>query len=166
MRILIEGQTPQPQRATSPLRREVTPTKPVAVAVERKLVYLAAPYTHPDKAVQQARFHAINKVAAYLMNELGLFVFSPISHSHPIAEDGDIPTTWEFWKPYDEAILQSCGRMVVLMLPGWEDSKGVSAEREIAQKMGIDIAYLKPEAVLKETILNCVFADLRNPALN
>ena len=73
----------------------------------KTLVYLATPYTHPDPAVMEARFLAVNRVAARLMGE-GLHIFSPISHTRPIAIAGDLQHDWEFWKQYDEAILSAC----------------------------------------------------------
>ncbi len=158
MLVLLEGVPPTPKKFVPAKPRweadkctQLEPTRktiPVTCGVEKRLVYLAAPYTHRCKMTQQMRFHAINIVAAYLMKELGLFIFSPISHSHPIAEDGEIPTTWEFWRPYDEEILRCCGRMIVLTLPGWEESKGVQAEIEIATKLGIDISYLDPRGLV------------------
>lgn len=153
MNALIEGVPPKPKKLV-PLRWQGDaklsgePPKQTTCGTDKRLVYLAAPYTHPDKFTKVMRFHIINKVAAYLMSELGLFIFSPISHSHPIAEDGDIPTTWEFWRPYDEEILRCCGRMVVLTLPGWEESKGVQAEIELATKMGVSISYLDPRGLV------------------
>jgi hypothetical protein len=49
--------------------------------------------------------------------------FSPISHTHPIALEGDLPLGWEYWKAYDEKMLSICDEMVVLMLPGWESQR-------------------------------------------
>ena len=109
--------------------------------VERSLVYLAVPYSHPDPAIRQQRFEAVNVVAAKLMLE-GLHIFSPISHTHPIALAGDLPTGFDFWEQYDRAILETCRQVLVLMLDGWKESKGVTAEIAMAQKIGIPVDYL------------------------
>jgi len=45
-----------------------------------KKIYLSTPYTHKQQSVEQARFDAVNIIAANLMKQ-GYFVFSPISHS-------------------------------------------------------------------------------------
>lgn len=111
----------------------------------RGLVYLACPYSHPDMAVRLARFQTVNDVAAQLMNE-GEFIFSPISHTHPIALAGNLPTGWDFWSEYDRAVLLCCKKMVVLMLPGWDESMGVAAEIVIAQDLGIPIEYRDVES--------------------
>lgn len=105
------------------------------------LIYLAAPYSHPDPAVMDRRFHEINAVAAQLMQS-GEFIFSPISHTHPIAMAGGLPTGWDFWEKYDRAILSACCEVRVLMLDGWRESRGVTAEIAIAIKLGLPVTYI------------------------
>ena len=100
------------------------------------LIYLAAPYSDPDPAVRLVRFEKINVAASYLMRR-GLHVFSPISHSHPIALAGGLPTGWDFWEEYDTAILSTCRAFVVLMLPGWDKSTGVGGETRVARRLNI-----------------------------
>lgn len=109
------------------------------------LSYLAAPYTHKEHYMMVARFLAINQVAAKLMSE-GNYIFSPISHTHPIAEAGTngrpLPRGWEFWSGYDHVMIRACKRIIVLKLPGWEESTGVQAEIHIGIKMGLNIEYI------------------------
>lgn len=111
--------------------------------MKAELVYLACPYTHKEHYMMVARHLLVNKVAARLM-AAGHYVFSPISHTHPIAEaaDGNLPRGWDFWEGYDRRILSCCNRIAVLRLPGWETSTGVQAEIKIGQEMGIPIDYL------------------------
>lgn len=108
-----------------------------------KLTYLACPYSHRFSWVMQERFEAVNKAAAKLMHS-GEYVFSPISHTHPIALAGDMPRGWEYWEPYDRTILAACGKVIVLRLQGWTESKGVAGEIAIAEEMGIPIEYIDP----------------------
>jgi len=112
--------------------------------MKKPLVYLATPYTHPDKEVQQARFEAVNKAASKLMLK-GLKIFSPISHTHPIAAAGEMPTGWEFWRDFDFAYLSHCYKIIVLKLEGWEQSVGVTAEIAMAKELGLEIEYMEPE---------------------
>lgn len=109
----------------------------------RKLVYLAVPYSHPDPAVREARFQAANRTAAKLM-AAGDFVFSPISHTHPIALAGGLPLGWDYWEQYDRAVLACCYRFIILKLDGWMTSKGVKAESSIAEELGIEIETIDP----------------------
>lgn len=112
--------------------------------MKKPLVYLAVPYTHPDKAVQQARFEAVNKMASRLMMQ-GLKIFSPISHTHPIAMAGEMPTGWEFWRDFDFAYLTHCYKLMVYKLEGWDRSTGVTAEIKMATELGLEIEYIEPE---------------------
>lgn len=109
----------------------------------KTLIYLAVPYSHPDPAVRLARFETVNKHAATMMQN-GLHIFSPISHTHPIALAGSLPLGWEFWRAYDRAILQVCSKLVVLCLDGWHESKGVKGEIEIADELGIPVEFIDP----------------------
>lgn len=105
------------------------------------LIYLATPYSSPDPEIQEERFLAVNRVAAKLMSQ-GLHIYSPISHTHPIANAGDLPRGWDYWEQYDRAVLAACVGMMVFCQDGWRQSKGVSAEIEIAHEMGLPVQYI------------------------
>ncbi len=107
------------------------------------LVYLATPYSHPDRQVRLQRFHKVNLMAAKLMAK-GLMIFSPISHTHPIAEADGLPLDWEFWSTYDRAMLAACSAMIVYRQPGWEESVGVQAEITLARELGLPIMFCDP----------------------
>lgn len=107
----------------------------------RRLTYLACPYSHPDREVRVQRFIAVNRVAGILM-QLGHLVFSPISHTHPIAEECALPLGWEFWRDFDTAYLAASGMVVVLCIDGWRESVGVTAELEIARVMGLPVQFV------------------------
>lgn len=110
--------------------------------MKNKLIYLACPYSHADHAVMVDRWNSVNKVAAKLMSD-GHYIFSPISHTHPIAEHG-LPRGWEYWKGYDRRMIESCDEIIVLKLDGWEASTGVQAEIEIGKELGIPVSYIDP----------------------
>src|SRR6185503_15575740 len=107
----------------------------------RHLTYLACPYSHPDREVRVARFEAVNRIAGELMRR-GLKIFSPISHTHPIAEATDLPLGWDYWHEYDHAFLSASKKLIVLMLDGWRELTGVTGEIEIARNLGIEIEYM------------------------
>ena len=90
----------------------------------------------------ELRFQLAASHAAELMRQ-GRKVYSPISHTHPIAQYG-LPKGWDFWEQYDRAILSRCTEVIVLMLHGWKESKGVTAEIEIAKELGLPVSYLEP----------------------
>lgn len=105
------------------------------------LIYLATPYSHEDPVIRQQRFEIVNRVAASLMSD-GNYIFSPISHTHPIALAGDLPTCWDYWEQYGRVMLSACVSLYVLCQPGWKESKGVTAEIVIAEEMGLPIEYI------------------------
>ena len=105
------------------------------------MIYIASPYSHPDVVIREQRFRAVCRAAAKLMSE-GAIVFSPIAHSHPIATIGNCrPLDLEFWLRQDRAFMDTCDSMIVLMLPGWRESKGVQYEIEYMTKAGKPVRY-------------------------
>ena len=110
---------------------------------EKTLVYLATPYSDPDPTVRQERFEVVNVVAARLMRD-GVHIFSPISHTHPIAIAGDLPKGWDFWETYNRAILAACCKVIIVRQVGWEKSVGVGNEIRIAGEINIPVEYIDP----------------------
>ena len=105
-------------------------------------IYLACPYSHKLESMRELRFYIANQEAARLMAE-GYIVFSPISHSHPIAVQCALPKDYEFWKQFDEALIGWCDEVHVICIAGWEESDGVAREIEYAKKQGKPIKYIK-----------------------
>ena len=94
-----------------------------------KKIYLACAYTHPVKGVMEARFLRINQIAGDLMRQ-GYMVFSPISHTHPIAVACDLPRGIDFWQSYDETFIDWADELWVYS--GFDYSHSVGVKREIA----------------------------------
>lgn len=111
-------------------------------ATEKPLIYLASPFTHPDKDVERERFEAVAKCAARLMGE-GELVFCPVTHSYPMHVLGGLCGTFEFWREWNLTILRRCDVLRVLQLDGWIESRGVRGEIEEAQLRGMPIQYLE-----------------------
>lgn len=102
-------------------------------------IYLAIAYS----GMEQLSFQTANRVAGRLMND-GHIVFSPISHTHPIAVECKLPGGWDYWRKFDEAFLSWCDCVYVVRLDGWERSKGVAAECAIARDMSKPVVYVDP----------------------
>lgn len=116
----------------------------------RGLAYLAGPYTHPDPSVMEQRFTRMNHFAARLI-EAGWPVFSPITHSHPIAlHMPPEENNWATWIAQDYAILEKCSRVFCLMADGWRESQGVSGELDFCRRNEIPIVYLEDVDELTE----------------
>jgi hypothetical protein len=107
------------------------------------MIYLATPYTHPDHSVMQNRFEMACSVAGKLMRE-GHIVFSPIAHTHPIAVRCELPRDWGFWHKYDAEFIEACDEVWVVRMDGWDVSRGVLAEIDIAKDFGKPVKYIDP----------------------
>lgn len=120
-----------------------------------KLYYLASPFSHELDSVREARFETAVYVTDRLL-KLGVNVFSPIVHSHPI----DCRTgkkDWQFWAPLDHSILSRCDELLVLLTPGWYESVGVADEVRWATELGIpisivDVTECRPQAMSRKLI--------------
>lgn len=106
------------------------------------MTYLAIPYTwNPDKA-----FEIANKVAAQLMSE-GVVVFSPISHSHNIADhlSPELRIDQEFWMYQDLPFIRKCDQVMIVRISGDDnliaESKGVQREIQEAKEWVVPITY-------------------------
>lgn len=112
------------------------------VVVNEGLTYIAQPYSHDDPAMREWRYQQALKAAAKLMLQ-GRTVFSPIAHTHPIERETG-KQSHEFWLLQDIAVLRHAAKLVVLMLPGWKDSKGVAEEIAVARANKIPIEMMAP----------------------
>lgn len=90
--------------------------------------YVMTPYSHnPDK---QAAFDQACAAAAWLMAQ-GVRVFCPIAHSHPVAAVLPPEThTHNFWMDQDYPLVRSAIGGIVVKMPGWDTSRGVTQERQ------------------------------------
>lgn len=106
-----------------------------------KRIYLAVPYSHPGEKVRQVRYEAATKMAAELMKE-GNLVFSPVTHSHYLAEIYGCPQEEEFWRKWYMSFLEHWTTdLFVLTLPGWKESNGVQREIKYAVDHAISIHF-------------------------
>ncbi len=73
----------------------------------------------------------------------GEAVFSPIVPGHPLVHYG-LPADWSFWSRIDGDHLLRCDEVVVLMLAGWDHSKGIREEVRLATALGKPVRYVAP----------------------
>lgn len=103
------------------------------------MIYLAGPYGHPDPEVRKQRMQVFHEHDAQLMRD-GKFTVSPLAKV-ATAQHTDIPDTWDYWEQYSYELLARCDRMIVLMIDGWKESRGVTAEIQYCTRNLIPVEY-------------------------
>jgi hypothetical protein len=105
-------------------------------------IYVATPYNDKSALVREWRFQEATAYAAALV-EAGYTVYSPITHSHPMAQARpSLGLGWKQWEKHDAVFMSMCSSLHVLMLPGWESSGGVKAEIAEFEKQGKSVVYV------------------------
>lgn len=105
-------------------------------------VYLGTPYSRYSAGRHAAAYDAARH-AAYLVR-MGIIVFSPIVHSHHVAEIGHIdPLSYEIWMAQNEPFMSAAIAMIAVKLDGWRDSKGMAMEAEFFQRAGKPIIEME-----------------------
>jgi len=105
------------------------------------LVYISGPITPTAKMSTEQHIANALKVFIRLTGEGVPSICVHLGAAFPSAYDLDYHT----WMAYDLAILGHCTH--ILMLPGWEKSKGAVLERTVAIGKQIVIAYTVEEIV-------------------
>jgi hypothetical protein len=108
------------------------------------LAYIAAPYSHPDPVVVAQRMSAFDFEVAKLLLQSMTFPVSPLLN-HGIIGRHKVPGNWEFWQHYSRRLLARCDELIVLMIPGWEESEGVQGEIAFAKSLHMPIRFVEPE---------------------
>ena len=106
-----------------------------------KIIYLASPYSHKSEAVREHRY-LLTRLFTVKMLQLGKPIFSPIVYGKDM--ENQIGTDYISWKILNDAMVRMCDHFLVLRLHGWEDSKGVTYEIELAKSLGKVITYVDP----------------------
>jgi len=112
-----------------------------------KKIYLATAYS----GIEEESYKIANEVAAHLIKE-GHFVFSPITHSHPISLLGITENTYDTWLRQDKVFVDWAEeiRVIVIVKDGDREygtnrianSKGVQRELKWAKEQGKPITYI------------------------
>lgn len=100
------------------------------------MIYLASPYSHPDPLIMKTRFLLAEEVTACYTRR-GVHVYSPIVHYHEMAAKYKFPSDFEFWRKLNFDMLRRADELWVLEIPGWKESKGVTAEIAMWNELGM-----------------------------
>src|SRR4029077_3646274 len=108
---------------------------------DRPLLYVAAPYTHPDPVMNT---NAVCRVAMALYEHTQ---FVPLVPHLSLLWHAITPRPIDVWYDIDRYYLGACAKFV--RLPG--PSVGADAETELAEKLGLGVvSFLKPPGLAPE----------------
>lgn len=110
-------------------------------------IYLGSPYSlYPD---HDEAAEIVAAAAAGLMAH-GIVVYSPIVHGHYVSQQGDLPTSWEFWKAQCQPLIDAASALAVLKMEGWGQSVGLQYEIGEFRRAGKPVVFLDSEAGWRE----------------
>ncbi len=112
-------------------------------------IYVASPYSHPDRDVERQRYADVMRFMTFLVTETLTLPtspspYSPIVHCHQWAEDYELPKDAQWWKKFNFDYIQKASGLYVLRLDGWRESKGVAMEIDFAQTLHLPIRHWRP----------------------
>lgn len=105
--------------------------------------YLAGPYTNPSPEISSLHFE-MHKLACAALMASGLSVISPIVQGHSLLQllPEPLGQSHDFWMAKCKPVVNSAETLILLLLPGWEDSKGVKEELVWALERGLGVTLL------------------------
>lgn len=106
--------------------------------------YLATPYSHPNNAIKELRYLEAIVATKWLLKQR-IWAYSPIVHCHHIAQSYSLPTDFAFWRDYNFAMLERSSRLLILVIDGWKESRGVTDEAKFAYTNNITVEFLVPD---------------------
>lgn len=99
-------------------------------------IYLSGKITGLDKEVYSRQFER----AENFYKTGGFDVINPVKIGEEILKQNP-SATWEDFMQKDLEALKTCTH--IALLEGWEESKGAKMEKAEAERMGLEIMYLK-----------------------
>lgn len=113
------------------------------------LYYLASPYSHTDKKIEEKRLKEISIIGA-LLTRNSVFCIHPIASSHTLVENSDMGSSFEVWGELDLKYIEKSDAVIVADMDGWRDSLGVQAEIKHALGHLKDVYVLNSKLALEE----------------
>lgn len=111
---------------------------------EHKKIFVGAPYYSDEAAGIEKRVSLAAKYCSELMVK-GHNAVCVNLLGHLVVAHGEIPNDFDYWDKFSFSVLVDCDELHVLMLDGWEMSKGVKAEIKFANEHNIPVKYIERE---------------------
>lgn len=112
----------------------------------KPILYFASPYSHRFRTVRWWRTRCIRRIMTMVMKAQDEIIpFSPVGATHNL--NGLLPG-FNWVAAYDVFFLLRFDGMIVVQMPGWEESKGIEEELRFCREHGIPYAFAKPHEIL------------------
>jgi len=103
-----------------------------------QMCYIAAPYWSSNEVSRTTR-RQLTIQYSMMLTSMGILNYSPLLYSEKYKNK---KVTENYWLTHGKIMVKACNLMIVLMLPGWEDSSGIKGEIKEAEKLGIPVRYV------------------------
>jgi hypothetical protein len=80
-----------------------------------------------------------------MVKQENLIVFSPIVYGYRMAQENNLPGDADFWSTFNLNLLRRCDTLFNLQLKGWQESKGVQLELNVAKILRIPIVHFNAD---------------------
>lgn len=124
------------------------------------MIYLASPFASDSEETRIDRIMQAEHASHWLLGQ-GVRNFSPIAHNARAAESL-YPHNTSDYLGLDFEILSTCGGLCVLLLPGWERSRGVLLEIGFAISRSLQLSTIARRSETEFVHLPISVTDLIN----
>jgi Domain of unknown function (DUF1937) len=107
------------------------------------MIYIASPFSSPNKITEAERFTNVSRYAQKLL-ATGHVSFSPVVYGYHFHTTYGVPGDFATWIEFNKAMIRASSLLDVYMLTGWKQSVGVTAEIEYATQLRIPVRYTEP----------------------
>lgn len=107
------------------------------------MIYVASPYSHEKYNVRFQRYVKTLEYTNYLIRH-NRPAFSPIVYGYFFEHFCGANGSFESWIEFNDSILKRCDEMHVLMLDGWDKSRGIAHEKRLAETLNLPITHIAP----------------------
>lgn len=107
------------------------------------MIYIASPYSDVSDAVRYDRFIRAQAYTHHLMAQ-GVVCFSPIAYGRQFEKAFAVAPDYETWLDFNNWMLLASQELRILKLRGWEKSRGIQHELQLAEAHGIAITFAEP----------------------
>lgn len=105
------------------------------------MIYLGCPYWDESEDVRNLRVQTSVNAAEWIAKSGGR-AYSPLAHSWPF-----LSLSEGYWRSHGVDMVGRCDLMAVLMLAGWQDSRGLKLEIEAARIRDLPVRPLHLDGV-------------------